>query len=331
MTRHRWEHLEEEVPEIRRRTKARSKKLASDLISGTVTRTRGHHFDVQTTDGPRLCEIRGRLLQEKQADTLVAVGDQVQITPQGKSKGWIEAVAERESVLSRQRPSTNHPVEDVILANPDQALVVFSVTQPDPHLRMLDRFLVVAESNDLETTICVNKVDLTGIERAQELFWLYEKIGYLVIYASAETGLGVDALREFLDSQMTVVAGPSGVGKSSLINAIHPSLNLNVGDLRNFEGKGSHTTRSAHLIPLPFGTDTYIADTPGIRELGLYEIEPVELPFYFREIALFANNCHFPTCTHDHEPECAVRDAVETGQINLERYESYLRLLAGDA
>lgn len=324
--------------EDRHKSRPRPKRDSADLISGIVIRSLGHHYDVQTDpkgdNRVRLCEVRGRLLAEQKADrskgTLLAVGDHVWIRPDGPESGLIERIAERERVLSRQRPGMNVLAEDVILANPDQAMVVFAAAEPEPHPRMLDRFLVVAEFNELPTVICVNKIDLTGIEAAQAIFGVYEAIGYEVIYASAETGLGIDRLRELLAGQITVVAGPSGVGKSSLINQIDPALNLQVGDLRDFQQKGKHTTRTAHLLRMPFGENTYIADTPGIRELGLYDIDPNDLQFYFVEMEAYLHNCRYPGCTHDHEPQCAVRAAVEAGEIDRQRYESYLKLLHGE-
>jgi ribosome biogenesis GTPase len=332
----RQKHLPYELlqHEEKRGRKPKPKKESANLLAGVVLRALGHHYDVQTeaVDGTRvrLCEVRGRLLLERSKDTLVAVGDRVWVQPEGEKGGKIERVAERHSVLSRQRPGVDSPAEDVILANPDQALVVFAAAQPEPHLRMLDRFLVITERNELATVICVNKIDVAGLARAQELFGLYERIGYRVIYASAETGQGVDALRTLLQDRITVVTGPSGVGKSSLINVIHPALRLEVGDLRGFESKGKHTTRAAHLLALPFGEQTFIADTPGIRELGFYDIHPEELSFYFVEMQPFVYDCHYPGCTHDHEPGCAVRTAVAAGQITPERYDSYLRLLHGE-
>jgi ribosome biogenesis GTPase len=318
--------------------KAKPKKDSAHLIHGVIIRALGHHFDVRTSVETedeiehhiRRCEVRGRLRQEKTKDTLVAVGDRVWVLPNGPDKGLIERIDERQSVLSRQHPGVSIPAEDVILANPDQAMVVFAVRHPEPHLRMLDRFLVVAEANELPTVICVYKLDLATAEEAQSLFGLYEGMGYRVIYASAESGEGIDELENALIDRITVVAGPSGVGKSSLINAIDPKLDLEVGDLRDFMNKGKHTTRAAQLLPLPFGDETYIADTPGIRELGLYDIDPADLCFYFRDIEPFVNDCRYPACTHDHEPDCAVRAAVEAGKIHPERYASYLRLLHGE-
>jgi len=318
----------------KRGRKPRPKKESSSLIAGIVIRALGHHYEVQTGDDDdqriRLCEVRGRMLLERSKDTLVAVGDRAWVLPEGERAGKIERIDERQRVLSRQRPGVDTPAEDVILANPDQALVVFAAAQPEPHLRMLDRFLVIAERNELATVICVNKADLVDTNALAALFHPYAQIGYRVIYASAKTGQGIDELRELMRDRITVVTGPSGVGKSSLINLIDNTLQLEVGDLRNFEGKGKHTTRTAQLIKLPFGTQTFIADTPGIRELGLYDIHPEELSFYFVEMKPFLLNCRYSGCTHDHEPDCAVRAAVETGAIAAERYDSYLRLLHGE-
>lgn len=325
------DHLGFEEPRGRR---PRPKKESSNLIAGIVIRALGHHYDVQTDPASdnrvRLCEVRRRLMAEKNIDTLVAVGDRVWVLPDGEKGGKIERIEERHSVLSRQRPGMDAAAEDVILANPDQVLIVFAAADPEPHLRMLDRFLVVAEFNDLPAVICVNKVDLVGMAAARALFGLYETIGYRVIYTSAKLGEGITDLYTLLTDQLTVVTGPSGVGKSHLINAIDPTQGLHVGELRDFLNKGKHTTRTAHLLRLPFGKNTYIADTPGIRELGLYDIDPADLAFYFIEMKAYLHDCRYPNCTHDHEPECAVRAAVAAGKITGERYASYLRLLHGE-
>lgn len=320
--------------EERRGRKPKPKKESSNLIAGIVIQARGHHYDVQTDPASdnrvRLCEVRRRLLAEKNIDTLVAVGDQVWVLPDGETGGKIERIEERHSVLSRQRPGLETAAEDVILANPDQVLIVFAAAEPEPHLRMLDRFLVIAEFNDLPAVICVNKIDLVGIEQARALFGAYETIGYPVIYASAKLGEGIAAIHDLLADQLTVVTGPSGVGKSRLINAIHPALALQVGELRDFLHKGKHTTRAAQLFRLPYGEKSYIADTPGIRELGLYDIDPADLAFYFIEMKAYLHDCRYPNCTHDHEPDCAVRTAVAAGKISAARYDSYLRLLHGE-
>jgi len=318
----------------------KAKKQSTDLIPGIVIRALGHHFEVQTfpdddpscTSGIRLCQARGRLLQEKGQTTLVAVGDRVRLRPKADDTGQIEEVEERESVLSRRQPGTGTPIEDVILANPDQVLVVFAIAQPEPHLRMLDRFLVIAEANELPAIICINKIDLENLATAQTLMQPYVDMGYSVIYTSATGDIGIDELRAQLLGSTSVLTGPSGVGKSSLLNALYPEFDLLTGDLRTFLAKGSHTTRTARMLLLPTsdeedGQQTFVADTPGIRELGLYEIDPADLGFYYMDIEPHVNECRYPNCTHNHEPGCAVRAAVEGGLVTQARYESYLRLL----
>lgn len=230
------EEFADDYFEGRASNKPKPKKQSENLISGVVTNARGHHYDVETEDGVRLCRVRGRLLQERNDDTLIAVGDRVLVLPEGKKKGLINVIEARTSVLSRRRPGSSRAAEDVLLANPDQVLIVFAIAQPDPHLRMLDRFLVIAEANDLPVIIGINKVDLTGIDAAQKLFGLYADMGYEILYASAEENLGIQQLSELLKDKLTVVTGPSGVGKSSLINAIHPGLDLRVGSTR-FRGQ----------------------------------------------------------------------------------------------
>lgn len=322
----------------RRKRDTKPKRDSGTLIPGLVVRALGHHYDVQTDpkDDPdaagktRLCEIRRRLMKGKITDTLVAVGDRVWIVPNGTDAGKIERIDERESVLSRQRVGKDMLAEDVILANLDQVLIVFAAAEPEPHMRMLDRFLVIAEFNEVPAIICANKIDISGLNVAQELFAPFEKIGYDVVYTSAESGAGIEEIRQRLANKVTAFTGPSGVGKSSLINAIHPTLQLEVGDLRNFLNKGRHTTRTASLIAMPFGKKTYIADTPGIRELGFYDIDLADLGFYFKEMEPLIHACRFPNCTHDHEPNCAIRAAVEAGDISIERYDSYLRILRGE-
>jgi ribosome biogenesis GTPase len=200
---------------------------------------------------------------------------------------------------------------------------------------MLDRLLIIAENNDLPAIICANKVDLlTGTiasgssGHTRDLFGTYEKIGYPVIYTSAHTGEGVDDLRERLLGQLSVLCGPSGAGKSSLLNAVQPELGLAVREISEATGKGRHTTVSVRLWPIASGG--YVADTPGLREAGLWDIEPDELAWHFVEMRPLLSDCRFSSCIHTHEPDCAVKAAVQTGTISAARYDSYCRLLAGE-
>ncbi len=284
---------------------------------------------METGSGEIVAQLPGRLKKEWQESSIVAVGDWVSVSLNADGTGIIEEVAERKSVLSRSRPSArdrelSSDQEQVLVANVDQVVFVFAVKDPFPSLRKLDRFLVVAEMNELTAVICANKVDLVKPEKARELFDVYAQIGYQVIYTSVKTGEGIEVLRDCLRGKISVLAGSSGVGKSSLLNAIQPGLGLKVSEVSTYSGKGTHTTRFAQLLALDGGG--YVADTPGIRGLALYDLEPSEVDAYFREIAPFVADCRFSDCSHHHEPGCAVRTAVQRGDISPQRYESYLRL-----
>jgi ribosome biogenesis GTPase / thiamine phosphate phosphatase len=287
-------------------------------------------FTVETETGERVvCQIAGRLKQERKETALVAAGDRVSFTTNEDGTGVIESVAERQRVLARARPAPGvrtilSDQEQVLVANPDQVLFVFSIRAPAPSLRKLDRFLVEAERNELPAVICVNKIDLVPPGEAQRTFRMYEEIGYPVLYTSAKNGDGIEALRATLRDKLSVLAGSSGVGKSSLLNAIEPGLGLRVKSVSKATTKGLHTTRHVELFPLAGGG--YVADTPGIRGLAHYDLEPDELDGYYREIAPRVAQCQFSDCSHRHEENCAVRAAVTEGKIAAERYESYLRL-----
>lgn len=299
------------------------------LATGLVIKSHSGFFTVQTAEGPVISQIAGRLKQEKQASNLVVAGDTVTISLNADGTGTVESIEPRRSALSRAKP---HPEErnlltdreDILVANPDQVVLVFAVRDPAPSLRKLDRFLVVTEMNELPAIICANKIDLIGADAAREMFHIYEEIGYRVIYTSARDNVGIDDLRALLVGKLSVLAGSSGVGKTSLLNALQPGLGMRVKDVSNWSGKGMHTTRHTELVPLDGGG--YVADTPGIRSLALFDIEPAELDGYFREIAPLIHDCQFSDCTHRNEPKCAVRAAAKDGRISPERYDSYLRL-----
>lgn len=278
---------------------------------------------------PIVAQIAGKLKQEWHSSTIVAAGDWVTISLNADGSGTVEAVAERKSVLSRSRPSAaNRKLaadrEQVLVANLDQVIFVFSVKNPTSNLRKLDRFLVVAEMNDLPAIICLNKIDLDKKGKIQQQFQRYAAIGYPVIHTSNVTGEGVAKLGNLLHGKISVLAGSSGVGKSSLLNAVQPGLGLKVNVVSRATGKGLHTTRYAELFPLDGGG--YVADTPGIRGLALFDLEPSELDAYFREIAPLVGECQFSDCSHRHEPGCAVKTAVSQQKIHPARYDSYLRL-----
>lgn len=299
-----------------------------------MIRTQSGFFTVQTDQGIYVAQLRGKLKEDYKETDLVALGDRVKIEPLPIEADQVNAVivevAPRQRVLSRVAPSsavgTSAEREQVIIANPDQAIFVFAAAHPAPHTRMLDRFLVAAEKAEIpEIRICVNKVDLVA-DRAEVLnkFGVYERIGYPLLLVSAKTGEGLDALREALTGKISVFTGPSGVGKTSLLNAIEPDLGRRVSEVSRATTKGRHTTRYSELVPLASGG--YIADTPGIRSISPWDVEPDELDGYYIEIAPHVAACRFQDCTHAHEPGCAVRAAVARGEISPERYDSYLRL-----
>ena len=299
----------------------------SDLNTGLVIYAHAGRYEIQAGSQRAICLLRGRLKREKRFTDLLVAGDRVRWSLTGPGRGIIEEILPRDTQLSRPRPGSPGS-EDLIMANPDQAVLVFSVCQPEPSLRLLDRFLVTAEVNELPAVICANKIDLLDAdEEAGDLFGLYEKIGYPVVYTSAVTGQGVAALRDRLCGKLSVLTGPSGAGKTSLLNVVQPELGLATGQISQATGKGRHTTVSLRLFPLD--TSGYVADTPGLREMGLWQIEPDELDWLFPEMRPFLGKCRFSSCTHLHEPGCAVQAAVEAGAVSEARYDSYCRLREG--
>jgi ribosome biogenesis GTPase / thiamine phosphate phosphatase len=264
--------------------------------------------------------------------TQAANGQPITSTPAPVLEGMIEAVKERESVLSRSaRTEGNRGAgaaerEHVIVANAEQALFVFAASQPKPSLKLLDRFLVAGEKSGIgELVIVVNKIDLEDAAVIERDFRMYEEIGYRVLRTSAVTGEGVEELRQRMKDRISVFTGPSGVGKTSLLNTIQPGLGRTVRAVSiAAHHEGTHTTRDSELVKLTVGG--YLADTPGLRSLSVWDVEPEELDAYFVEIAPLVEQCKFGDCTHINEPGCAVRKAVERGKIDKRRYDSYLKL-----
>ena len=292
---------------------------------GLITKAQSGFFTVETGEGLVICRLRGKLKQGRAIGDIAALGDNVQIELLTDGSGAIETVEERKQAIVRLDPRPQGIYQQVLLANADQAVFVFACANPNPKLRMLDRFLVITEKQKIPAVIIANKVDL--VENAKELFSVYESIGYRVIYTSTKTRVGLDELKSQLQNKISALAGPSGVGKSSLLNEIQPGLGLAVNEISKVMNKGRHTTVTRQMFALDGGG--YVADTPGWKSLALWDTEAEEMDAYFPELRDLVPQCQFSDCSHKHEPGCAVLAALKTGTVHPERYDSYLRLRAG--
>lgn len=309
---------------------ARPGGVSAGAMPGRVVRSYGAFFDVRLHDDQArvlLSTVRGALKRERRGTDLVAVGDLVWVSDVGEGEGRIEFIEPRVRSLARlARHSLD--VEQVVLANPDQALFLFAIRNPEPHRRLLDRFLIMAESRGLPALIGINKVDLIeSLDEAQAFAQDYEPL-YPLVFLSAKTGRGLADLAARLDGKMTAIAGPSGVGKSSLLNLMKPEARINIGEISTATGKGRHTTTGSQLYELAPGT--FVADTPGIRALALQGIPLDQLDQCFPEFRPFLESCRYLDCAHLNEPGCAVIAAIETGAVSRARYDSYASLRRGE-
>ncbi len=294
---------------------------------GLVIRSQSGFYTVETGQGLLTCQLRGRLKRGPRLGDLVAVGDQVQVSTLNEGRGMIEAVFDRQRMLVRMDPTPRGLYQQIIIANPDQAVFIFACADPAPRLGMLDRFLVIAEKQGLPCLIVANKVDLVGPDRARSLFDHYPRLGYPVVYASVRSAVGIEELHARLTGKLSVFTGPSGAGKTSLLNALQPGLGLAVREISQATSKGRHTTVVRQLFSLEGGG--YIADTPGLKALALWDIQSHELDGYFPELRTLVDQCQFSDCTHMHEPGCAVLAAVERGLVHPARYDSYCQMRLG--
>jgi len=299
--------------------------LENDFLSGSIVKAQSGFFTVETAEGLIICELRGKLKRGRALGDLAALGDRVLITVLTDRTGIIEEIEKRKRAIVRLDPRPQGIYQQVLLANPDQAVFVFACAQPNPNLRMLDRFLVIAEKQRIPALIVANKIDLVGKKQAVAMFGFYEPIGYKVIYTSATSGAGIQDLKKQLMNRLSALTGPSGAGKSSLLNVIQPGIGLAVGGI-SAVNKGRHTTVVREIFTLD--GNGHVADTPGWKSLALWDTQPEEMDAYFPELAPLVSKCRFNDCKHTIEPGCAVRAAVEAGTVHAQRYESYLRLRA---
>ncbi|MCI7593900.1 ribosome small subunit-dependent GTPase A [Alistipes shahii] len=293
-------------------------------FTATVVRATGSWYDVLHDGETVRCRIRGRLrLKGVRSTNPVVVGDEVACEADEGGDYVIADILPRRNYVIR-RASNLSKESHIIAANVDQALLMASLRSPETPTEFVDRFLVTCEAYKVPVTILLSKLDLQEAEAVAEFRAVYEGAGYRVLEVSVREGRGVEEVRELLAGRTTLVSGNSGVGKSTLIQAIDPSLDIRTGEISESHHKGRHTTTFSTMYPLAGGGA--VIDTPGIKGFGLIDIDEAELWHYFPEMMRVAPACHFYNCTHTHEPGCAVTEAVKAGEIAWPRYESYLKI-----
>jgi ribosome biogenesis GTPase len=337
-----------------------------ETLTGVVLNGAHGIYDVHTDNGILRCTLRGKLkkafaqsqstksvgkmrprydkmftaprsqrVERREASVAalpvrLSVGDYVKLRQLDTKTGMIEEILPRQSVLSRKDAASkdNRAIEQTMLANLDQVVLVFATTQPEPHFGMLDRYLAICESAEIHPLICLNKVDLPHDERVEEAAALYSGLGYTVLWTSPKTGAGIDTLHSHLKEHTSLFSGPSGVGKSSLVNALEPGMAIKTGLISDATGKGRHTTTGSQLYLLSGGG--WLADSAGIRALAMWNIPPEDLARCFVEFRPYLGECIYSDCMHIEEEGCTIRRAVEDGIINERRYTSYVRLVTGE-
>lgn len=299
------------------------------MEKGIVIKSTGSWYQVRTSNDDVLeCRIIGKFrLDGLNLTNPVAVGDEIAYTIEEEGKGLIKQIFPRRNYVARQSPRQKHNIH-LLASNVDQAVVITTIIEPNLKQGFIDRFLMMTEPYEIPTTIVFNKADIYD-EAAMDMYALmhdiYTTIGYQVLLVSATEGIGLDALEVALKNKTSLIGGQSGVGKSSLVNALQPQLELRTGDISDYSGKGQHTTTFAEMHPLSFGG--YIIDTPGIKTLAFNNLEPEHVTQNFRDLFQYASDCRFSNCTHRNEPKCAVKTAIAEGKISELRYLNYLQIL----
>jgi len=303
---------------------------AQSAKSAGKTRVRHDKLLFDSTYVKRMERMQNHDSSETPPPTRLSVGDYVKLRRLDNETGLIEEILPRQSALSRRDAGSTQKkvIQQTMLANLNQVVLVFAIAQPEPHFGMVDRYLTICESANLHALICLNKSDLPHSAQVEDASELYSKIGYTVIWTSTHTGQGIDHLRSLLKDRTTLFTGPSGVGKSSLVNTIEPGMAIRTGLVSDITGKGKHTTTGSQLYPLSIGG--WLADSAGIRALATWNVEPDELAACFIEFRPYLGECEYIDCTHIDEEGCAIQQAVEDGRIDERRYRSYVRIYSGE-
>lgn len=283
------------------------------MKKGRLIKGIGGFYYVHIDDKIYECKARG-IFRQQGITPLVGDYVEISITDAKQAKGVIEKVLDRKTELIRPT-----------VANVDQVVIVFAITQPEPHTALLDRFLILAESQNLNIVICFNKVDLAPKEEYQDIIGIYGSLGYKLLLTSSKLNKGLEELKDVLYNRTTVFAGPSGVGKSTLLNKVFPDLQLKTGKISERTARGKHTTRHVELIPIE--SHGWVVDTPGFSSLNMDFIQEEELYNYFPEFQDYLEECRFSSCKHLEEPQCGIKNALELGKIKKERYDSYIQII----